>query len=442
MPIILLDDSIHASERMSILQKWQPEHAKSIRDIVGLTPDLVLIDEGVTPETAQELMTWGLPVCLVTTRVSIAVRRRFPMVKDMVTNEQLQNYVQRHMSETEDPSMDTTGPQSTEQVDPEMTPKADAEQVESMTVSVPATSPVVYTTITHDEDDSILRRAKIVGFVSLRSHGGGAGKTGVCYNYASYAAKQGRKVLLVDMDPNGPLGVLSSIESDLSTEHWCNLMQQYQGKPMTERAVFDNIECQHPYGFYIIPAPSKESMISKEQFKWILTQVHSFFDLIIFDMPATWTITTIEMMRQADELILFGQYDPIQYLEYKRSIEKITNPLVVGLSRERLNVVLGRAYIGKNREIELEEVRKQLGVEQVIIIPEDPAFQQFRNDHKAIVVEKPSAHCAKAMLPWMQQQVNALSVKSNLPVPYAPSNKRGFLARLFGMKQTKAVVHK
>lgn len=427
MKLVLFDDSVRASERLRVLAPYQPEHVCTIHELVGLKPDLVLMDESITPEIANEVLEWGLSLCLLAGRVTIALRRKFPRVKDMMTDAQLLAYLQERFDPQTNEIEGTELPAVTESVpSPEhQEPETGRLQSGVSTPAVPVrTNPIRI-------ERPAVRGAKIIGYVSLRNYSGGAGKTGIAFNNAAYMVKQGRKVLVIDIDPRGPFGVLSRAGQGLTTEHWCNLMNQQRGGAMTERAVFDNVERQQPYGFYTITSPSKETMIEPGQFKWILEQTRPYFDLIIFDMPAIWDMTTIEMMRMADDLCLFGQYDPMQYAEYKRSVEIITNPLVVGTTKERLNVVLGRGHFGKNRDIELEEVKQQLGVEHALLIPEDPLFQQYRNQHKSIVLEKPGADCAKAMLPLFEKQMTDDNLSSNLPVLYEPIQK-GWLNRLFG----------
>ncbi len=427
MKLVLFDHSPQASARLYMLNRYEPEHVQTIHEFVGLTPDLVLLDESMAPEVAHELMEqWGLSVCVLAERVTIALRRKFPMVKDVVTDAKLLSYLQERFATDDEPVPERP-----------LNEVAVSLETSQSAVSVPP-KPVVAVTpmmVSRDHRSSAKRHAKIIGCVSLRNFSGGAGKSGVAFNYAAYAVKHGHKVLVIDIDPKGPFGRLADAKHGLTTEHWCNLMNQQQGASMTERAVFDNVERQQTYGFYMITSPSREDMIKDYQLRWILEQTEPYFDLILFDMPAIWDMATLEMMHMADELILFGQYDPFQYEEYQRSIQIVTNPLVGGMTKERLTVVIGRGHFGKNKIIELEEVKKQLGVENALFIPEDPLYQQYRNQRKAIVLEHPSAPCAKAMRPLFEFSQQTSS--SSLPALYEPT-KKGLFSRLFGSKNKKS----
>ena len=426
MKIVLFDDSTKASERLRVLESYKPEHVRTIHEFVGLTPDLVLMDESATTETANELLEWGLALCLLAERVTIALRRKFPRVKDMVTDAQLLGYLQERYTAEYHNEVGT--PETETRVETRVQVKTHPKQQEPNPKGSesPAVIPSRY------RPSNTVRRAHIVGFVSLRDQSGGAGKSGVAFNYAAYTAKQGHRVLVIDVDPKGPFGKLSNATQGLTTEHWCNLMNQQQGASMTERAVYDNVERQQEYGFFTITSSGQHRMLEQSELRWILEQTAQYFDYVLFDMPAGWDLATLETMRVVDELLLFGQYDPFQYEEYKQSIQLVTNPLLSGITKEHITVVIGRGHFGKKWSIELEEVKNQLGVDQVLFIPEDPLYQQYRNQRKAVVLEHPSAPCAKAMLTLFETQITE-KTSSNLPVLYEPVQK-GWLNRLFGSK--------
>lgn len=425
MKLVLFDDSARASERLGRLAPYHPEHVRTIHEFVGMTPDLVLMDESVTPETANELLQWGIPVCLLASRVTIALRRKFPMVKDMVTDSQVMAYLEERFG------MEQESSENLEAVTEVLVSKPDASP---FTQTKATLGPVVSPPVSSSPFSRMTRRAHLVGFVSLRDQSGGAGKSGVAFNYAAYATKQGSRVLVIDVDPKGPFGKLAHAEAGLTTEHWCNLMTQQQGAAMTERAVLDNVERQQPYGFDMITSSGRHEMLKQEQLRWILEQTAPYFDYVFVDMPAAWDMVTLETMRVADEVLLFGQYDPFQYEDYRESIQTVTNPIVGGMTKEHVTVVIGRGHFGKNWSIELEEVKRQLGVDKVLFIPEDPLYPQYRNQHKAVVLEHPSAPCAKAMLPLFEKHEAEQTLSSNLPALYEPVQKGSWLSRLFGSK--------
>lgn len=444
--LLLFDHSTKSSERLLKLANYHPEHCRTLHEFAGFKPDLVLLDEAMTPEIAKELIDWGIEVCILAERVTVALRRKFPMVKDMVTDGKLLAYLSDYFQLNEEENEVGQGVsdsvnESAATIPLTMTKMKKSPISSSQTSLANSPSPPVMVPPRQEPRPAFNRAAKVVGFVSLRSWSGSAGKTGVMFNYAAYATSHGKKVIVVDLDPGGPLGSLAEATQELNMEHWGNLMRQRQNELMTERAVLDNVERQQRYGFYMIPSSkTSASMIEKEQFRWMLSQIKPYFDVVIFDLPATWTSTTFEMMRNADELFLFGLYDHHQYEAYKRTIEQITNPLNVGMTRDRLHTFLGRAYLGKNKDVELEEVKRQLNLEKVVLIPEDRLFFEYRDESKAIVIEHPKAESAKALIPWLESQMSDDAATAHVPALYEPkrNTKSGFLTRLFRGNKSKA----
>ena len=236
MLLLLFDDSTKVSERLRLLSEYQPEHCRTMHEFAGFKPDLVLLDEAMTPEIAKELIDWGIAVCVMAERVTVNLRRRFPMVKDMATNANVLAYLADYFvsdeeeleeERTVEPISSATIVESAATTAP-MSEKTDSRKssFNRQNAMTPLDPSIVIST--RQESRSVSNRgAKIVGFVPLRGNGGSAGKTGVLFNYAAYMAARGKKVIVVDLDPGGPLGELSGATQDLNTEHWCNLMRPF-----------------------------------------------------------------------------------------------------------------------------------------------------------------------------------------------------------------------
>ncbi len=536
LQIVLLDNSLSAQERLEMLASYRPEHYRSLLELAGIHPDLVIVDEGQGPDVVRELQEeWGIPICVVAKRVTLQLRRRFPRVRDMVSDAQLLDFLREQAEKLEphnEPSETSLAKQmpsssqaesnlSTERgpqtrvssdrkastrpalslqspgkpsVQSSGTPKSKpvltlsrksvgsevkaagnesstspASQVSAYS-SIPAGSPVpsepseplepptsrgtqepiptTRHTVRQEIRGGRSRRARIFAIGPLRNTGGGAGKTGFVFNFAAYAAKRGLSVLVVDLDPNGVFGTLADAEGELNVAHWQHLMEQNPDAHLTERAVLDSVEHHPAFGFSLIAAAAKVSVISTEVLSWILTQTAPYFDLILVDSPSMWADPIVTMMQEADRLILIGLHDAAQYPHYKATLDLITNPAMrIGVPRERIRVIISRAYLGKNWDVEMEEISRQLNMPLSLIIPEDQRFYEYRENHKAIVLEKKNAEYSKAVIPWFDTQLAELrEVSQNLPaVATAQSQDKsrgGFFARLFGGgKKTAKVAH-
>ncbi|SFV07018.1 AAA family ATPase [Alicyclobacillus macrosporangiidus] len=482
MQIVLLDDSPSALERLQALAEYNPEHYRSILEVAGLHPDWVVVDEDQGPEVVRELQDeWGLNTCVVAKRVTLQLRRRFPRVRYMVSDAQLIDFFAEQAGTPEATSDESgtsqastteskethseanhipgTGSVRKEASRPALslgTLKRGATEESSAKAKSSVTAPKISTAVhaTTESNASYSsrqalrkrnRRAHVIAVGPLRNTGGGAGKTAFVFNFAAYAAKKGLKVLVVDLDPNGVLGTLADASGELNVSHWQHLMLQNPDARMTERAVQDSVEYHPVFNFSLIAAAKRASVIPTELLSWIMTQTEPHYDLILVDTPSMWAEPIVTMMQEADRLVLVGLHDAAQYPHYKATLELLMSPTMnIGVPRERIHVIISRAYLGKNRDVEMEEISRQLDMPLSLIIPEDPRFYSYRENHKAIVLERQTSEYSRAVIPWFDAQLAELRGGSqNLPalVPAQKSGKNGggFFARLFGGgKKTKA----
>ena len=438
MRILLLDKSTEVASRVALLQRFNTDVVHSVEEIAGETPDFVLVDESFGASVTKELTSWGLPVIVLAERVTIALRRKHQGVTDMLSNKEFPAFV-NGLSENEDVPGEELKAETTMELEngslaetPPTTKQASvvSERVEKTQelVSEPV-SAARYVAPTREP----FSKARVIAVAPLRSWGGGAGKTEVVFNLAAYAAaNSSRRVLVIDLDPNGALGAYAESSDQMTTDHWGNLYQANKDISLSERAVLDNTEQTEKYGFHMISCGMSESIINEHVFRWILTQVRPYFDLILFDAPAMITKTISDMLLLADEIVVIGLYDSVQYKGYVRTLNRFTSPLVIGADSEKMKVLLNRAYPSKTQDIEIIETSKNLGIEIALTIPEDAQLHNFRSAHMAEVLEKSTADFAKAVIPLFDELLSGLSHRENLP---AIIEHKSIFQRLFGTKK-------
>ena len=82
--------------------------------------------------------------------------------------------------------------------------------------------------------------AKIIAFANQK---GGVGKTTTCINLAAYLAKQGHKILLVDLDPQGNATTgLGIVKSQLDNSIYDVLIDEISPKTAILKTVVDNLD--------------------------------------------------------------------------------------------------------------------------------------------------------------------------------------------------------
>lgn len=177
---------------------------------------------------------------------------------------------------------------------------------------------------------------KIISFVNQK---GGVGKTTTCVNLAAYVANAGKKVLLVDMDPQGNassgLGVVKNAE--LKTIY--NVLDgEISVKDAISQTVLKNL--------YIIPATvdlagaeielvqvNNREKVLKES----LDSIKDEYDFVMIDCPPSLGLLTINALSASDTVLI-----PIQCEFYA----------LEGLSQLMNTVKLVKKHLNPNLEIE------------------------------------------------------------------------------------------
>jgi len=136
--------------------------------------------------------------------------------------------------------------------------------------------------------------------LSVSSHKGGTGKTTTSISLAGAFAQMGKRVLLIDSDPQGNLSY--SLELNFNDG---GLSDAYLGRPLKELIVPKE-------DFFVVPASMELSDIElslqaaedRTHFlKDILCEVQSDFDVIIIDCPPSRSLLTINALVASDYVL-------------------------------------------------------------------------------------------------------------------------------------------
>jgi chromosome partitioning protein len=142
--------------------------------------------------------------------------------------------------------------------------------------------------------------------LTVANQKGGVGKTTTCVNLASSLAATRRRVLLIDMDPQGNATMGSGIDKyDLRLTS-CEVL-------LGDAGVTDAIQHVETLGFDVLPANGDltaaevqlMSMIGREQrLSMALRPVRDRYDFILIDCPPALNMLTVNALVAADGVII------------------------------------------------------------------------------------------------------------------------------------------
>ena len=142
--------------------------------------------------------------------------------------------------------------------------------------------------------------------VSFSNQKGGVGKTTTCVNMAAYIASTGKKVLLVDIDPQG--NATTGLGFSKST-----LKKSVYNVLIDDERVSDNILQTELTGLDVLPsnidlAGAEVELVYKRSrekvLKNALEEVRDNYDYIFIDCPPSLGLLTINALAASDSIII------------------------------------------------------------------------------------------------------------------------------------------
>lgn len=237
--------------------------------------------------------------------------------------------------------------------------------------------------------------------ISFSNQKGGVGKTTTCVNMAAYLAREGRKVLLVDLDPQGNATTGLGFSKGALKKSVYNVL-------IEEEAVKDNVLDTELENLKILPANidlagAEVELVYKKNrekvLKEALEKVKSQYDYLLIDCPPSLGLITINALAAADSVVI-----PIQSEYYAlEGLSQLMNS--ISLVRQHLNkslkvegVVLtmydGRSIISRQIAAEIKKFFTKKLYE--IVIPRNVRLSEAPSHGKPILLHDPKCAGARA----------------------------------------------
>ena len=141
--------------------------------------------------------------------------------------------------------------------------------------------------------------------ISVANQKGGVGKTTTTVNLGTILAKKGKKVLLIDADPQGNATSGLGVEKDVEKSVYDILVNDTEVEEVCEDTMIKNLKVC-PSNINLAGAEVElVSMMSREQrLKEKLMKVKDEFDFILIDCPPSLGLVTLNAFTASDSVLI------------------------------------------------------------------------------------------------------------------------------------------
>ena len=176
--------------------------------------------------------------------------------------------------------------------------------------------------------------------ISIAMLKGGLGKTTTAINLAAALQQTGKKVLLVDIDPQANMSEALGIREESAKSLFSELSKVIKG----ETGDLSGVVIQTQSGLYLVPSSIElagaelelVSVYGREQvLSWLLENLKDQFDYIFIDCPPAIGMLTVNALVASDYLLIPMQAEflPLKglriFMQHIKTIKRLNNKLEI-----------------------------------------------------------------------------------------------------------------
>ena len=254
---------------------------------------------------------------------------------------------------------------------------------------------------------------KIIAFANQK---GGVGKTTTCINLAAYVAAMGKKVLVLDLDPQGNatsgLGIdkdkeMKTIYDLISGD--ANIEEVIQPTVLEDLDVLPSTVDLAGAEIEMVQMPQREKII-----KGILDPVKDVYDFIMIDCPPTLGLITVNALTASNSVIIPMQceYYPLMGItQLMNTIRLIKFHLNPGIDVEGVVMTMKDKRSNLTTQVN-DEILKFFGKKVFFTyIPRNIRLAEAPSHGEPILIYEPSSKGAEAYLSLAEEFLDRNKVK-------------------------------
>jgi chromosome partitioning protein len=250
--------------------------------------------------------------------------------------------------------------------------------------------------------------------IAIANQKGGVAKTTSTLNLAAGLALRGKRVLIIDLDPQGGCGVSIGLSTDSLNKTVYNVL-------IDDEVGFTDIVIHTKFGFDIAPSnidlagaeiELKQLLASEQVLKRKLEEIVEDYDFVLLDCPPSLGMLTVNALTAAREVFIPMAMEDLalrgldMLAKTIGKIRSITNPDLQYLG------MLGTKYDRttlNSREIfqALSSAAQNAGIKLFnTYIPDTVRFKESPRYKTPLVVEQPDHEGAKAYMTVVEEIIN------------------------------------